>query len=62
MSVLEWGHYFGLPSLIVHVFTRKWILSPTRANLHFTEKFLRKYASTDPVDDGSYTFYIARKK
>ena len=62
LRVLEWGHYFGLPSLIVHVFTRKWLLSPTRWNLYFTERFTRKYASTEPVDDGAYTFYIARKR
>ena len=61
MRVLEWGHYFGLPSLIVHVFTRKWLLSPTRWNLHFTERFVRKYASVEPVGDGTFTFYVARK-
>ena len=62
LGVLEWGHYFGLPSLIVHVFTRKWLLSSTRWSLYFTERFVRKYASVEPVDDGSYTFYIARKR
>ena len=62
LRVLEWGHYFGLPSLIVHVLTRKWNIAPTRWNLYFTERFLRKYASAEPVDDGAYTFYIARKR
>ncbi len=61
MRVLEWGHYFGLPSLIIHVITRKWLISPTRWNLYFTEKFVRKYASIEPVDEGTFTFYIARK-
>jgi len=62
MRVLEWGHYFGLPSLIVHVATRKWLLVPERWNLWLTEKFVRPYASAEPVDDGTFTFYIARKK
>lgn len=62
MRVLEWGHYFGLPSLIVHVLTRKWMLVPTRWNLAFTERFVRKYASVEPVDDGTFTFYIAKKR
>ncbi len=61
LRVLEWGHYFGLPSLIVHVLTRKWLLTPARWNLRLTERFVRKYASTEPVDDGTFTFYIARK-
>ena len=59
--IREWGHYFGLPSLIVHVITRKWLIFPTRWNLWLTEKYARKYASTEPVDDGTFTFYIARK-
>jgi SAM-dependent methyltransferase len=62
MRVLEWGHYFGLPSLIAHVLTRKWILAPTRWNLALTERYVRKFASTEPVDDGTFTFYIARCK
>ncbi|MBT3712162.1 MAG: hypothetical protein HOG15_02285, partial [Anaerolineae bacterium] len=44
------------------VITRKWLISPTRWNLRFTERFVRKYASTEPVDDGTFTFYIARKR
>src|SRR5690606_27101999 len=60
--VLEWGHYFGLPSLIAKVLTGKWILSPTKWNLWLTEFYVRKYASTNAIEDGTYTFYIARKK
>ncbi len=62
LHVLEWGHYFGLPSLIAKVLTGKWILSPSKWNLALTERFVRKYASTEPVENGTYTFYIARKK
>ncbi len=62
MRVLEWGHYFGLPSLVSKALTGKWILSPTKWNLSLTEAYVRKYASPEPVEDGTFTFYIARKK
>ncbi len=62
LRMLEWGHYFGLPSLIARKLTGKWILSRTHWNLWFTERFVRRYASPEPVPDGTYTFYIARKK
>ncbi|MBN1303842.1 MAG: class I SAM-dependent methyltransferase [Anaerolineales bacterium] len=61
MRVLEWGHYFGLPSLVVHVLTRKWILVPAKWNLALTERCVRKFASPEPVENGTFTFYVARK-
>jgi len=61
MRVLEWGHYFGLPSLVAHFLTGKWILAPNHFNLFLTEKFVRRFASTAPVEDGTFTFYLARK-
>jgi SAM-dependent methyltransferase len=62
MRVLEWGHYFGLPSLVAKKITGKWILTPAKWNLWLTEKFIRRYAGSEPVDDGTFTFYIARKR
>jgi SAM-dependent methyltransferase len=62
MRVLEWGHYFGLPSLLARVLTGKWILARGKWNLGLTERLVRKYASPAPVEDGTFTFYIARKK
>ena len=62
MRVLEWGHYFGLPSLAARKITGKWLISTSRWNLWITEKILRKYASTQPVEEGTFTFYIARKR
>jgi hypothetical protein len=62
MRVLEWGHYFGLPSLIARKMTGKWVLVPTKWNLWLTEKYVRRYASTEPTKDGVFTFYIARKR
>lgn len=61
MRVLEWGHYFGLPSLMAKKLTGKWILAPTRWNLWLTEALMRKYALPEPVENGTFTFYIARK-
>ena len=62
MRVLEWGHYFGVPSVIARVLTGKWIIARTKWNLGLTERYLRKYASPEPVENGTFTFYIARKK
>jgi len=62
MRVLEWGHYFGVPSVVARVLTGKWIIGRARWNLWLTEKFVRRYASSLPVEDGTFTFYFARKK
>jgi SAM-dependent methyltransferase len=61
MRTLEWGHYFGLPSLVIHFLIGKWILLPNRTNLFFTEKLVRRFAANQPVENGSFTFYLAHK-
>ena len=61
LRVLEWGHYFGLPSLITRKLTGRWIVTSTKWNLWLTEKLVRPYASTEPVNDGTFTFYMASK-
>jgi SAM-dependent methyltransferase len=61
LRVLEWGHYFGFPSMLVHILTGRWILVPSKLNLFLTEKFVRRFASTEAVEDGTFTFYLARK-
>jgi SAM-dependent methyltransferase len=62
MRVLEWGHYFGVPSVVARLLTGKWIIGRARWNLWLTERFVRKYASSQSVEDGTFTFYVARKK
>ena len=62
MRVLEWGHYFGVPSVVARLLTGKWIIGRARWNLRLTERFVRKYASPQPVEDGTFTFFVARKK
>lgn len=60
VTVFEWGHYFGLPSLITHFLFNRWILSPTRWNLALTYRLVRKFARAETCVDGVYTFYITR--
>jgi SAM-dependent methyltransferase len=62
MRMLEWGHYFGLPSLFMKWMTGRWVLVPTDWNLMVTEAMVRNYASAEPCPGGVFTFYIARKK
>jgi SAM-dependent methyltransferase len=62
MRVLEWGHYFGVPSVVARVLTGKWVIGRGKWNLALTERFVRKYASPEPVEDGTFTFYVAKKK
>lgn len=61
LAVLEWGHYFGLPSFIIHKLTGMWILVRAQWNLILTLRFLRPYANATPSDDGVCTFYLARR-
>ena len=61
MRVLEWGHYFGLPSLVAKKITGKWIIVSSEWNLWLIEKLIRRYFISEPIDDGTFTFYIAQK-
>jgi SAM-dependent methyltransferase len=62
LHVMEMGHYFGLPSMVVRWITGRWVLFPSRENLAITSRFIRPYFELDPVcADGVYTFYITRK-
>ncbi len=62
LAALEWGHYFGLPSLIIHFFTRHWHLTSAYWNFAPTMALLRKYYDEPvPQEQGAYTFYIARR-
>jgi SAM-dependent methyltransferase len=62
LAVLEWGHYLGLPSLLIHVITRKWHLTNARWNFVLTMTLIRKYYDEPvPQENGAYTFYVARR-
>ncbi len=63
MQVVEWGHYFGLPCLLIHGITRRWILIPKRWNLALTRRIVERYYRQDPVcPNGVYTFYISYRE
>jgi len=61
MRVLEWGHYFGAPTLLQHLLTRRWIWMPTHWNLALTERLVRPYSQAVEDQLGTFTFYVARK-
>jgi len=61
LRVLEWGHYFGAPTLLPHALVGRWILAPRRWNLALTERMLRPYARAVEDPQGTFTFYVARK-
>lgn len=60
LKALEWGHYFGLPSLVSRWLTGHWILAPWRWNLRLTEELVRRYFEEQPSSNGTYTYYRAR--
>lgn len=64
LAALEWGHYFGAPSLIVKKIFGRWVLWPSKVNLWPTERLLRplyREAVTPlPEDGGAYLFFVAR--
>lgn len=61
--VLEWGHYFGLPSLITRKLFGRWIVAPYRWNLALTSAITHSaYQESAIQPRGTYTFYIARRK
>jgi SAM-dependent methyltransferase len=62
LHVVEWGHYFGLPSLLIHWTTGRWVLVPRRWNLALTRRIVEPYYVNDPrSEQGVYTFYVARR-
>jgi len=62
LHTLEWGHYFGLPSLILHFLFGRWIVAPTRWNLALTRAVVQRYYDEERRQPkGSYTFYITRR-
>jgi 2-polyprenyl-3-methyl-5-hydroxy-6-metoxy-1,4-benzoquinol methylase len=62
LAVLEWGHYFGLPSLICNFLFKRWILVPAKWNLFIALGIVSKSFHEDPVEpQGAYTFFIAEK-
>jgi len=61
LRILEWGHYFGAPTLLPHAVLGRWIIAPYRWNLGLTARLVRRHTQAIPDDQGTFTFYVARK-
>ena len=62
LKVMEWGHYYGLPSWIIKKITGRWLLVSSRWNLFFQGQWLKKYYEQSGEDEtGVCTFFIARR-
>ncbi len=62
LHTLEWGHYFGLPSLVANKLFGRWILAPARWNLALTSAIVSSaYQEDRRQPQGSYSFYITRR-
>lgn len=62
LHTLEWGHYFGLPSLFANRLFGRWILAPTRWNLALTHALVEPYYQEEREQpQGSYSFYVTRR-
>lgn len=63
LRVLEWGHVFGIPSLIVRKLIGRWNLVQQPWNFSLTRRLIEfSYEEPTEIADGVCTFYIAHKK
>jgi SAM-dependent methyltransferase len=62
LHTLEWGHYFGAACLLPRWVVGRWILAPTRWNLRLTDRLVRRYYDELPTPDGTYSYYLARRR
>lgn len=62
LACMEWGHFFGLPSLLIRWITGRWILVPCKWNLAMTQRVVTRHYMAEPRNElGVYSFYIAIK-
>ena len=62
LHVLEWGHLFGLPSLLIYKLTGHWNLVRSEWNFALTRRLVKRYYEEEtPHPEGVCTFYLARK-
>jgi SAM-dependent methyltransferase len=62
LHMLEWGHYFGAPCLLARWLTGRWIIVQKKWNLALAERYARAFYAQEPDAEGTYSFYLARKK
>jgi SAM-dependent methyltransferase len=63
LRALELGHYLGLPNLIYHALSGRWVPFPSKRNpfLRALEAWLRPIYDEPPPTVGAYIFCVARK-
>ncbi len=65
LTILEWGHYFGLPSWINKKLFNQWILFPSIKNpiLSRIYQWLRSHVDNNQkTKNGAYSFFITVRK
>ena len=62
LHVLEVGHLFGVPALFTRKLTGRWILWKSRFNLLLPWVITHRHVTHPISDQGTCSFYIARKK
>ncbi len=61
LIVLEWGHFFGVPSWVSKILFKRWIIAPTSWNLWLTNRLVRPHYDNNPISPlGVYSFYITK--
>ena len=60
-ALLEWGHPYGLPSLLYKKLFGRWILAPWRWSLRPVEWVRRPFYEEPPGPEGAYFFMIAQR-
>jgi len=61
LAALEWGHYFGAPSVVAKKLTGRWVIAPSRWNLWLTERLVRRYFDEPLPVQGAYLFFVTHK-
>lgn len=61
LQMMERGHLFGLPNLLWKKTIGRWILIQKRWNPFIPWRKVRKFMDVGVIDDGTCTFYIARR-
>jgi hypothetical protein len=62
LAVMEWGHYFGVPSWFFKAWTNRWIIEDAHWNLFLTRMIVNPaWTEPQPQPDGVCTFFICQK-
>jgi SAM-dependent methyltransferase len=61
-KLFELGHYYGIPNLLAHKLTNRWVLWPWRPRFALEEAILRPIVMEDNPPDATCYFFVAIKK